>query len=87
MSFLRKELLRINDRVFILKKILKEELCIDTLDPQSTRIDLLKQWLDSDIVFRKDGLMYFCETIEDLEIIQEEDQQELITEKIEKTDE
>jgi hypothetical protein len=34
-------------------------------------VDGLKELLHIDIVFRKDGLLYFCNTVQDLEIINE----------------
>jgi hypothetical protein len=34
-------------------------------------IEPIKEWLGSDHVFKKDGIMYFCEKIQELEIITE----------------
>ncbi len=41
-------------------------------------VDLVKEWLDANSVFRKDGKLYFCDKIEDLELV-EEKEQELLT--------
>ena len=54
-----KEVLKINDTLFIVKKVVKEEHCKD--------VELLKLWAGADIAFRKEDLIYLCETIIDLE--------------------
>jgi hypothetical protein len=54
-----KEVLKINDSLFIVKRILREEYCKD--------IELLKLWAGADIAFKKEDLIYFCEAIIDLE--------------------
>jgi len=59
MSLFNREVLKINDSLFIVKRIVKAEYCKD--------IDLLKIWADADIAFRKEDLMYLCEAIIDLE--------------------
>ena len=30
-------------------------------------VDMVKDWLSADIIFRKDGQFYFCKQIQDLE--------------------
>jgi hypothetical protein len=59
MSLFNREVLKINDSLFIVKRIVKAEYCKD--------IDLLKIWADADIAFRKEELLYLCEAIIDLE--------------------
>ena len=59
MSLFNKEVLKINDKLFIVKRVIEEQFCKD--------VELLKIWTDSDIVFRREHLMYFCESIVDLE--------------------
>ena len=54
-----KEVLKINDSLFIVKRVIREEYCKD--------VELLKKWADADIAFRKEDLVYFCEAIIDLE--------------------
>ena len=38
----------------------------------------IKEWLNCDTVLRKNGLMYFCQSIEDAEIVSDE----LLTEEV-----
>ena len=59
MSLFNREVLKINDSLFIVKRIVKAEYCKD--------VDLLKIWANADIAFRKEDLMYLCEAIIDLE--------------------
>jgi hypothetical protein len=59
MSLFNREVLKINDSLFIVKRIVKAEYCKD--------INLLKIWANADIAFRKEDLMYLCEAITDLE--------------------
>lgn len=59
MSLFNKEVLKINDSLFIVKRVIKAEYCKD--------IEILKIWADADIAFRKEDLVYFCEAITDLE--------------------
>jgi hypothetical protein len=35
-------------------------------------VSLIKEWLGVDVVLRRDNIMYFCETIQDAEIIENE---------------
>ena len=30
-------------------------------------VDLIKEWLGAEIIFRKDGQFYFCKQVQDLE--------------------
>ena len=54
-----KEVLKINDSLFIIKKVIRQEYCKD--------VELLKIWADADIAFKKEDLIYFCEAIIDIE--------------------
>jgi hypothetical protein len=54
-----KQVLKINDSLFIVKRILREEYCKD--------VEFLKLWAGADIAFKKEDLIYFCEAIIDLE--------------------
>lgn len=54
-----KEVLKINDSLFIVKRILREEYCAD--------VETLKIWAGADIAFKKEDRIYFCEAIIDLE--------------------
>lgn len=57
----KNEFLKFQDRLFVIKRILKEE--------DRPIIDVWKEHLNADTVLRKDGLLYFLETVPDLEII------------------
>jgi hypothetical protein len=59
MSLFNREVLKINDSLFIVKRVIREEYCKD--------VELLKKWADADIAFRKEDLIYLCEAIIDIE--------------------
>lgn len=68
-----KQVLRINDDLYVVKKVLREEYCKD--------VEILKQFYLTDTVFKKENLMYFCEKVIDLEPEPElEQEQKQITE-------
>lgn len=53
-----------NDLLIVKRKIREAHL---KPDPD---IEFLKQWARADIVLRKEGILYLCETIQDAEIIE-----------------
>lgn len=55
--------IKVNEDVFLIKKTYREDMVKD--------IEPIKEWLGSDHVFKKDGIMYFCEKVQELEIITE----------------
>ena len=55
--------IRVNEGLYKVVRTFKEE--------HVKNVDGLKELLHIDIVFRKDGLLYFCNNIQDLEIINE----------------
>ena len=55
--------LNVNDVLYKVLRTFKED--------QVKNVEGLKQLLHIDIVFRKDGLLYFCDNVIDLEIINE----------------
>ena len=57
----KNEFITFQDKLFILKKIIKEE--------HQPIIDTWKEHLEADTVLRKDGNLYFLQTVPDLEII------------------
>jgi len=59
MSLFNREVLKINDSLFIVKRVIREEYCKD--------VEILKIWAGADIAFRKEDLIYLCEAIIDLE--------------------
>ena len=58
---LRKDFLHFNDKLYIIKKLIKED--------HNPNIETWKEHLRADLVLRKDGLLYFLEEVVDLEII------------------
>ena len=58
---LTKQFIPFNEKLFLVKRILKEE--------HGPNIDAWKEYLGVDIVLRKEGLLYFLETVEELEIL------------------
>jgi hypothetical protein len=59
MSLFNKEVLKINDSLFIIKRVIHADYCKD--------VEILKLWADADIAFRKEDLIYLCEAIIDIE--------------------
>ena len=55
--------IRVNEGLYKVVRTFKEE--------HVKNVDGLKELLHIDIVFRKDGLLYFCNNVQDLEIINE----------------
>ena len=55
--------IRVNDGLFRVVRTFKEG--------HVKNVDGLKELLHIDIVFRKDELLYFCNNVQDLEIINE----------------
>tara|TARA_R100000234_G_C4941584_1_gene153204 strand:+ start:419 stop:625 length:207 start_codon:yes stop_codon:yes gene_type:complete len=56
-----------NGKLLIIKRAIKEHLLKPNFDT-----NIMKQWTNSDILLKKDGVLYCCETIQDAEIISEE---------------
>lgn len=59
MFSLQTNFIKVNEGLFKIKRSYKEQDVID--------IDGLKEYLQVDIVFRKEGMLYFCENVQDLE--------------------
>jgi hypothetical protein len=64
MSF-NKQTVLFNNNVLIIKRRIRES----HLHP-NYELELLKEWAKADMVLRKDGFLYLCETVKDAEIIQ-----------------
>lgn len=60
-----KELIRYNDLLLIVKRKVRES----HLKPDAD-MGILKQWAGADLVLRKEGILYLCETIPDAKIIE-----------------
>ena len=56
-----------NGKKLIIKRIFPEH----KLNP-NFNVQVMKEWTKSDVLLRKDGYLYCCETIQDAEIISEE---------------
>lgn len=61
MFTLTKQFIPFNGKLYLIKKIIKEE--------HGPVIDVWKDHLGADTVLRKEGLLYFLEIVEELEII------------------
>ena len=57
------EFLKFQDNLFIIRRILKEDL--------NPNIEVWKEHLSADTVLKKDGWLYFLQIVPDLEIIEE----------------
>jgi len=55
-----KKFLNFNENLYVIKKLIREE--------DNPNIDTWKEHLRTDLVLRKDGILYFLESIPDLEI-------------------
>ena len=60
---MKSEFLKFQDKIFVVKRLLREDL--------NPNVDAWKEYLRADTVLKKDGVLYFLETIPDLEIIEE----------------
>ena len=64
MSFNR-QVIYFNDNFLIIKRRIRENHLRPDYD-----LETLKQWAIADMVLRKDGFLYLCETIQDAKIIE-----------------
>ena len=60
---LHRNFIKINDDLFEVKRTLKEEFM------DGKNLEDFKIWFGVDAVFKKDGLLYFCVKINELEIV------------------
>ena len=56
-----------NGRLLIVKRTIKEHQLKPNFD-----VSIMKEWTHSDVLLRKDGYLYCCETIQEADIISEE---------------
>lgn len=61
MHFVRKEFLTFNDNLYYIMRIIKEE--------ERPIVDNWKEYLQSDLVLKKQNLFYFLRSVPDLDII------------------
>lgn len=57
------EFIKFQDKLLVVKKIIKEEY--------NPNIDAWKEYLSADTVLKRDGILYFLESVPDLDIIEE----------------
>ena len=55
----KNQFLSFNNNLYVIKRLLKEE--------DRPVIDVWKEHLQADTVLKKDGILYFLQTVEDLE--------------------
>jgi len=53
-----------NDKLLIVKRAINEHKLKPSFD-----VNIMKQWTRSDVLLRKDGMLYCCETIPEATII------------------
>jgi len=56
-----KNYIKVNDSLYQIKRAWPEERIKD--------VELIKQWLNTDTVFRRDNVMYFCQIVEEAQIV------------------
>jgi ERCC4-type nuclease len=61
------QFINVNDQLYLVKRVVREE--------SVKNVDAAKEVLYSEHVFRKDGFLYFCDIIHDLEPEKQEDEQ------------
>ena len=59
MFSISKNYIKVNEDLFQVVRVFSEERVKNT--------DMVKEWLEADIIFRKDQNLYFCKQIQDLE--------------------
>jgi protein associated with RNAse G/E len=64
MSFNR-QVIAFNDQLLIIKRRIRESHLQSNYE-----VDVLKEWFRVDMILRKDGFLYLCETIQDAKIIE-----------------
>ena len=57
-----------NNKLFLVKRIFKESELKPDFDT-----NVMKEWTRTDVLLKKDGMLYCCETIPDAEIIQQQE--------------
>ena len=61
---LNRELVVVGEELYLLKRKIRDE--------QGINVDIWKEHLRAEKVFRKDGILFFCELIPELEILPNE---------------
>lgn len=66
-----KQVVNFQDNLYIIKRMIKET------NIKEEFVQEYKEWIGCDTVLRKDGMYYFANKIEEVQIIPEEDQPKL----------
>ena len=53
--------IKVNDDLFLIKRTFSEE--------SVKNVELVKEWLEADAVYKKDAILYFCIKINEAEIL------------------
>jgi hypothetical protein len=61
MFTLSKNFIKVGEDLFLVLRTFKEESILN--------VDLVKEWLSADVIYKREGVYYFCEKIQDLEIL------------------
>jgi len=56
-----KNFIKVNNDLFRVIRVFREESILNT--------DMVKEWLMADAIYKRDQMLYFCEKIEELEIL------------------
>ena len=56
-----KNFIKVDDSLFKVIRVFREDRVLN--------VELIKEWLGAIAIYKKDGFFYFCEKVEDLEII------------------
>lgn len=73
MFSISKKFIRLPDKLLEVKRVFSED--------RIKNIDGVKEWLNTPIVMRKDGLLFFCTEIEEAQILEEEIVEEQVIEE------
>lgn len=74
MFSISKKFIRLPDKLLEVKRVFSEA--------RVKNIDGVKEWLDTPIVMRKDGLLFFCTEIEEAQILEEEIREAQVIEEL-----
>ena len=66
MNFLNRQLINVNGQLYLVKRILREDAV--------KNVDAAKELLSCEYAFRKDGFLYFCDSVPEIETINEDEQ-------------
>lgn len=56
-----KQFIKVHDELYQVVRTFQEDKILNA--------DLLKSWLDVEIIFKKDSVLYFCNKVQELEVI------------------